>query len=190
MPLFSYSLSNYARFAPPSPALVRSLVERATPVGDRAAESAFARAFDDRVEAERKSLILLFAPALALVLRLIFRRRPAPNSDVARVPRRYGEHLIFALHVLAFVWLILIGWGALAAALAGRTLHGTWGIVAFIGITLLLLATPAHVFLASRRAYALSRMRALVLTVLLAAAFVGMLVTYRALLFFTTYYTL
>ena len=189
-PLFSYSLANYERFAPPSPALVRSLVARATPVGSGAAEGEYVRAFNDRVETERKSLILLFAPALAAVLYLIFRLRSPTDVDSEHVPRQPGEHLVFALHLLSFIWLVLIGWGAITALTAWRPLAGLWGIAAVAAVMLLLLAMLVYVFQATRRVYALSRMRALALTAVLAVAFVGLLVAYRAMLFFTTYYTL
>lgn len=190
VPLFSYSLSNYSQFAPPSPALVRALVARATPAGNSAAAAAYARAFDRRVDAERKSFILLFVPALALALRLLLRPPdPGGRKDV-RVPRQYGEHIVFALHTLAFVWLVLVGWGALVAALAGTTLEGPLGVAVVGGLALYLLTMPAYVFHAVQRVYALSRAKAFALTIVLMAAFIGLLAAYRALLFFTTYYTL
>jgi hypothetical protein len=178
MPLFSYSMDNYSQHAPPSPGLVRSLVARATSAANDAGRAEYVRAFDERVETQRKSLILLFAPGIALVLRLVFRRR------------QYGEHLVFALHVLAFVWLVVVGWGAVAAALEGKALHGIAAIATLSGLSLLLLAIPTYLFSATRRVYALSRVQALALTITLSAAFVGLLAAYRALLFFTTYYTL
>jgi hypothetical protein len=192
VPLFSYSLANYLKFAPPSPALVRSLVASATSGGDPAAAAVYARAFDDRVEAERKSLILLFVPALAIVLRVIFwrRGRDTPDEALARIPRRYGEHLVFALHVLAFVWLLLVGWGAIAAALAGRSFQGVTGWILWVLLASYLLVVPAYFFAASRRVYLLSRTRVLALTLAVGVAFFGLLLAYRALLFFTTYYTL
>lgn len=189
-PLFSYSLANYERFAPPSPALVRSLVARATPIGDRVAEAEYSRVFNDRVETQRKSLILLFAPALAALLHLIFRRRGPADVNSEHVPRQPGEHLVFALHLLAFIWLGLIGWGAITAVSAWRPLAGLGAMAAAVTLMLLLLAMPVYVFQATRRVYALSTMRALALTAVLAVAFVGLLVAYRAMLFFTTYYTL
>ena len=192
VPLFSYSLANYSKATPPSPALVRSLVTRAVPRGDAAAEAVYARAFDDRVETQRKSLILLFAPALAIVLLAIFRSpgRRVQGHMLARAPRRYGEHLVFALHVLTFVWLVLVGWGALAAALAGRSLQAVTGHVLRVLLVSYLLVIPVYFFLAARRVYLLSRTRALALTVAVGVAFLGLLLAYRALLFFTTYYTL
>ena len=190
VPLFSYRLENYTLHAPPSPTLVRSLVARAAPAGDREAQEEYARAFDGRVEAQRKSLILLFVPALALVLLLIFHRPRTTGVREVRTPRRYGEHLVFALHVLAFVWLVLIGWGAMVTAFDGITLGRVWGTVTVIAFTLLMLAIPVYLFQASRRVYALSRPQALAVTAALAVAFVGFLLVYRALLFFTTYYTL
>ena len=192
VPLFSYSLANYSKFSPPSPALVRSLVARAVPQHTHAADSVYAHAFDDRVEAQRKSLILLFAPALAIVLLVIFRGRgrDTQGEALARTPRVYGEHLIFALHVLTFVWLVLVGWGALSAALTGRSIQGVAGKVLGALLAAYMLVIPAYLFRASRRVYQLSRIRALGLTIAVGVAFFGLLLAYRALLFFTTYYTL
>ena len=192
VPIFSYSLANYARAAPPSPTFVRSLVARAVPRGDSTAHAVYARAFDDRVETQRKSLILLFAPAVALVLRAIFygRGRNANDEVLPRTPRRYGEHLVFALHVLTFVWLVLVGWGALAGLLSGRSFAGARGQILAAVLALYILLIPVYFFLASRRVYVLSSFRAFALTVFVGIAFFGLLIAYRALLFFTTFYTL
>jgi hypothetical protein len=192
VPIFTYSLANYASAAPPSPTLVRSLVARAVPRGDSTAHAVYARAFDDRVETQRKSLILLFAPALALALRAIFYRRgrEADGEVLPRTPRRYGEHLVFALHALTFVWLVLVGWGALTALLSGKSFAGTSGQILMAILVLYMLLIPAYFFLASRRVYALSSIRALALTVVVGIVFFGLLIAYRTLLFFTTYYTL
>ncbi len=184
MPLFNYNLATYAQSAPPSPILVRSLVARAA--RDHPSSSAeYSRAFDRRVEAQRKSLILLFAPAIALLLRLVFRRASSTG-----VPHRYGEHLVFALHTLAFVWLLFVGWGAVAGALVGTALTGAPAILVIGSLTALLLAMPGYVFLGVRRVYRLSITRGIALTAVLSAAFLGLLAAYRTLLFFTTYYTL
>jgi hypothetical protein len=178
--------------APPSPTLVRSLVSRAVPAGGSAARVEYARAFDDRVEAERKSLILLFVPALALVLRVIFwrRGRVTPVEESGSTPRRYGEHLVFAFHVLAFVWLVLVGWGAVATALTGKAVEGVLGGVLVVFLWAYMLLIPAYLFRAARRVYLLSRMRAIALTAVVGIAFLGLIIAYRTMLFFTTYYTL
>lgn len=184
MPLFNYNLATYSQSAPPSPVMVRSLVARAA--RDHPSGSAeYSRAFDGRVESQRKSLILLFAPAIALLLRLLFLRAKSTG-----VPHRYGEHLVFALHTLAFVWLVFVGWGAVAGALVGTTLTGAPAVLVIGCLTTLLLAMPGYVYLGIRRVYMLSVARAIVLTALLSAAFVGLLVAYRALLFFTTFYSI
>ncbi len=192
IPLFSYSLASYSTSAPPSPTLVRSLIARAAPAGDSAARAEYARAFDDRVEAERKSLILLFVPALALVLRMIFwrRARETPTAALNNTPRRYGEHLVFAFHVLALVWLMLVGWGAIATALAGKVVAGFVGGLFGVLLAASMLVIPFYFFRASRTVYLLSRMRAIALTAVVGIAFLGLIVAYRTLLFFTTYYTL
>jgi hypothetical protein len=194
VPLFSYSLEKYLRFAPPSPTLAGALVRRATPAGHThatgpagAAFTAYEHRFDARVEAQRKSLIILFAPALALVLRGVF----ALGRARAGVPRRYGEHLVFALHTLAFVWLVLAGAGVVTA-LAGKLPipfpAGRAAVVA--GVILLLLWAPLHLLRAVRRVYALSWPRAAAATAAITFAFLVLLFVYRGLLFFTTWYTL
>jgi hypothetical protein len=192
IPLFSYSLANYSTSAPPSPTLVRSLIAAAVPAGDSAARAEYARAFDDRVEAERKSLILLFVPALALVLRVIFwrRGREAPIEAVSNTPRQYGEHLVFAFHVLAFAWLMLIGWGTIATILTGRVVGGVLAGALGVLVAASMLVIPAYFFRASRLVYLLSLMRAIALTAVVGIAFLGLILAYRSLLFFTTYYTL
>lgn len=203
MPLFSYNLANYLANSPPSPALVSALVERATAkrqaeaAGHRAPSSSaslrdsvarrlYAAAFDGRVEAQRKSLIILFAPALALVLWAMFAWRTSP----AGVPSRYGEHLVFALHSMAFVWLVFAVWGGVAAVVNGRTLGSLMSIGVFTLVLVLFLAIPAYMFRAVLRCYRLSWRGAVVVTAALMAAFAGLLLAYRTLLFFTTYYTL
>jgi hypothetical protein len=184
VPMFSYSLGNYLVHHPPSPTLVARLVERATPTDGKARED-FTAAFDARVEAQRKGLIILFVPAVALVLRALLARHAA----VAGAPRRYGEHLVFSLHVLAFVWLALAGAYAVAT-LAGRALGAVGRIAVLAAFLALLLTMPVYVFRAVRRVYGLSRPWSLAVTAVLAATFMGLLLAYRALLFFTTYYTL
>lgn len=193
VPLFSYSLEKYLRYAPPSPTLVTSLVRRATPAGHThegpgaAAFQAYERKFDARVDAQRKSLVLLFAPALALVLRMLFAwRRPADG-----VPRRYGEHLVFALHVLALVWLALAGVGGIGALTGGQftLIHPRDALLALAALVLVV-GTPVYLLRAVRRVYDLSWPWSVAVTAVFLTAFTGLLVVYRGLLFFTTYYTL
>lgn len=191
-PLFSYSLEQYLRFAPPSPALVSTLVGRATPHGHShdlarggAAFETYAKAFDARVEAQRKSLVILLAPALALVLRILFARR----APVPGVPRRFGEHLVFVLHLLALLWLVIACVGGITA-IANR-LPGLAARPALIwAALLLLLAAPLYALGAVRRVYQLSWPRTVVATTAMTGAFLLLLLAYRGLLFFTTYYTL
>lgn len=183
MPMFSYSLENYLRYSPPSPGLVRRMT--APRGGDPAGARRFTESFDRRVESQRKGLIVLFAPGLALALRGMFGLRRRRDG----VPTRFGEHLVFALHLLSFLWLVLAGWGLLArmassiVALTGRT-----GMVAALFV--LLLVTPAYLLLALRRVYRLGWVAAAIATLSIGAVFTGCLVLYRTLLFFTTFYTL
>jgi hypothetical protein len=192
VPLFSYNLAQYLQAAPPSASLAGTLVERAQANGGAASTpalrdaTAYEAAFDARVETQRKGLIILFAPALALVLRVLFPRRAAASGR----PRRYGEHLVFALHTLAFVWLALsLAYGV--AVMAGRAFGPVVGVVGGLAAVVILLAvTPVYVVLALRRAYELPLSRALAVGGALVAAFFLLIGAYRGLLFFTTYYTL
>jgi hypothetical protein len=192
-PFFSYDLERYLRYPPPSPALAASLVRRATPAGHThagpgaAAFQAYEKKFNARVEAQRKTLIILFAPALAGVLRMLFAWRGA----IPGVPRRYGEHLVFALHALALVWLVLAGIGAIGAmAPRGLVLSHPRDALLAAAAAMLLLGTPVYLLRAVRRVYALSWPWSLAVTIVFFMAFMGSLVLYRGLLFFTTYYTL
>jgi hypothetical protein len=186
MPMFSYSLENYQRFAPPSPELVREWVAAAEPArADSAARAEYAAAFDRRVENQRKGLIVLFAPAIALVLRGLF----ALRRREAGVPRIFGEHLVFAFHSLSFLWLILTGWGVLSRiARAMAEVTGGWGVAALVAI--LLVAAPTYVLLAIRRVYRVSWLMSVLATAALGVTFTALLVGYRTLLFFITYYSL
>ena len=194
VPLFSYSLEKYLRYAPPSPTLAAALVRQATTRGHThaagaggAAFEAYERRFDTRVEAQRKSLVILLAPGLALALRILFARRRGLHG----VPARYGEHLVFALHSLAFVWLLLAGLGVLSRALGGIVIApGAGRATVVAGLLTLAAAALWNVLRAVRRVYALSWPRTVAATAAVGTMFIGLLVAYRALLFFTTYYTL
>ncbi len=182
-PMFSYSLESYLRDAPPSPVLVSSLVQGKEREGT--AFKPYVSAFDGRVDAQRRSLIILFAPALAVVLRLMFAWRASSPG----VPHRLGEHLVFSLHVLAFIWLVVTGWGLLGT-LSRVATAPVIDAIALGAVVALLTLAPAYIFFASRRVYRLSGLEALGMTGALAVSFVALLVAYRSLLFFTTYYTL
>ena len=86
------------------------------------------------MEAQRKGLVILFAPALAVALMLL----SLLPGRAAQAPRRYGEHLVLAV----------------------------------------------------RRVYRLSLPVALGAAAVLTMTFLVLLLGYRALLFFTTYYSL
>lgn len=64
------------------------------------------------------------------------------RTAVPGVPRGYGEHLVFALHVLAFVWLIFaVSYGTVNVS-ADRTLGAVGSVSVFVGVLILLLAAP------------------------------------------------
>ena len=182
VPMFTYSLRSYLADAPPSPAVVAPLVRRASAASGL---PAYTIAFDGRVEAQRKTLIILFAPALALLFRALFARR----AKRAGVPHRYGEHLVFALHLLAFIWLAVTGWGALGT-LSSLAPTRTLNALTLVLLAALFSATPIYLLRTLARVYALTRLQSLAVLTALLTTFVGLVVAYRTLLFFATYYTL
>jgi hypothetical protein len=184
VPYFTYGLDNYRQFDPPPPALVNALVERAAAERGQTMD-AYTRDFDARVDTLRKGLIILFAPALALFLWFLSAFRRSPPG----VPRRFGEHLVFALNGLAFIWVILsvnglVMWMAPGLPPAARS------VAAFPLMLALLAWVPVYAVLAMRRAYALPVFGALAATGVLGAWFVVLLLAYRALMFFATFYSL
>lgn len=194
VPFFSYSLDKYLRYAPPSPALVTRLVHDAVLerlVTDTIASTpgtvitAFAASFDSRVETQRKSLIILFVPVLALVLTVVFAR----TSATAGVPSRYGEHLVFAMHLVAFIWLVFAASYAIGS-LPREPLPRLMGFALFSIIVGMLLGAPLYALVSVRRVYRVSWLAAVGVTVALAGAFTLLLVAYRGLLFFTTFYSM
>ena len=182
VPMFTYSLRSYLTDAPPSPVVVATFVQRASSASGMPAYTA---AFDGRVESQRKSLIILFAPALALLFQALFARR----TKRAGVPHRYGEHLVFSLHLLAFMWLAVTGWGmlgTLSALAPTRTLN----ILTLVLLAALFSATPVYLLRTLARVYVLTRLQSLAVLAALLTTFIGLVVAYRTLLFFATYYTL
>jgi hypothetical protein len=78
----------------------------------------------------------------------------------------------------------------LAAVFHGKPIAGVKGLGVLALLTLTMLVIPVYIFRAFRVVYAFSRVRASVVTIVLVGAFAGLLLAYRGLLFFTTYYTL
>jgi hypothetical protein len=90
--------------------------------------------FDVRVQSVYTIAVGIEAIMLAVMLQLLFRKQD----------RMYGAHLIFALHYVAFMYLLTIGAGV------GHRLGASTDLAAIVGYALL---TP-YLVLALKRVYA------------------------------------
>ena len=154
-------------------------------VGDRLAHrnltlEAYSPVFDRSALFNAKALIILMALAFAPLPAILFRKTHLPT----------GAHVVFALHLYAFI-LVLLSVSVLLAQV--DVLFGGGGIESSIVDKVLsifnLLACGTYVFLAIAPVYSASGWRraaaALFLTLMLALLFVG----YRFAIFLITFYT-
>ena len=144
---------------------------------------AFATSFDKTATTQAKSLVIVMVPVFALAVALVEVRR-----------RRFAlQHLVFALHAYTFllllnvlVDLVLLSGIKLVAQASGGDIN--WrAIDQLVGLSI---AVPLFVYLwlALRRAYGDRRLVAAVKAGALVAAVVAILIAYRYLLYFTTYW--
>lgn len=144
---------------------------------------AFTERFDRVSHLQAKSLILVLAPVLAVVMAgLNFRRR-----------RYFSEHLIFAVHVYAWwlLWLLLIlVLMSLTIVLAGTAGHSV-GVhsIDFWATLLEFGGLGVYLFFASREFYGDKLPAGLAKAVLLTFCGFGLFDVYRLLLFFTVLYS-
>ncbi len=186
--LLRWDLSQYVGGSPPGPvagAMVRRHLDETgrDPLQYRAA-------FDRTLEDHKRLLIPIVVPLFALLGMLLY----------AGARPFYVEHLVFAIHFLAALLLYM---GALLPLLI-RTLYWLLGWVlppamleaAFgdselaIGL-LIVVPTAIYLYLALRRTFGGSMSALLGRSLVLTACSVGLLlVVYRSILFFSTFYTL
>jgi hypothetical protein len=181
--LLQYDLRQYLDYGP-----LRGLSTRM--VDARLAErgvtlAAYGARFDAVIEDQKKTLMLVLVPVLALLLQGIFRRR------------YYVEHLVFSTHFFAFFLVFLT---AVVAALRltflgvraalGSTPRWLAPLGGETGLTLMLgLGTGVYLTRALRRCYGQSARAAAATAIVLAVAVLGLLVVvYKNALFFTTFY--
>ena len=149
-------------------------------------EAAYAIRFNDTLQEQKKSILLFSVPMLAFALWLLYYRQG----------RFYVEHLVFSIHVYAFMLIALTGLVVVLASLlllfrftgpvgqtVARLVDGEAFLTLIIGSSLI-----THIFLAMRRAYSDSipgaLLRAFAVTFLM-VIFTGY---YHDLLFYTVYY--
>ena len=159
--------------------LVRNMVQ------DRLADrhltlEAYAPVFDRSALFNAKALIILMALAFAPLPAMIFRKSHLPT----------GAHIVFALHLYAFVLVLLSGSVLLAQLdvfLGGGGMEST--IVDKVLSILNLLACGAYVFLAVRQVYSTDGWRRVSATLFLTLALGVLFVGYRFAIFLITFYT-
>jgi Protein of unknown function (DUF3667) len=144
---------------------------------------AFSASFSRNAHLQAKSLILVMAPMLAVILAILnFRRR-----------RYFSEHVIFSLHVYAWwlLWLLAIlavmGLAFVFSHLAGHQIGIYY--IDYIATVLEFGGLGLYLFFASRRFYQERLIPGLIKGVALTLCGYGLFFLYRLLLLFTVLYS-
>jgi hypothetical protein len=177
--ILSSTLAVYRRYQPfrswARPLVDHRIAERGISLRE------YATAFDAMAVSQAKTLVIVMAPLLALVVAIVFARR-----------RRYFvEHLVFAIHFYAWFLLIVPAiQGLLGLLFVG--LYAAAGISesvvtdASIGLVMLAVCT-AYLTPAARRFYGTGPWASAVASLVIAASVVVVLQAYRWMLFYTVF---
>jgi hypothetical protein len=144
----------------------------------------FVQRFDDTLQDQKKSLLLLAIPVFALTLTVLY----------ARSGRVYVEHLVFAVHAYAFMVFYLTAMGTLwFTALNFSYTHLHWArpvVLLFTGengaIVVLGAGMLTYLSLALHRFYGSPPVPALTRACVLFAVQAALIITFKTLLFHTT----
>lgn len=185
--LLSYKYSNYV-FGSNAGARQRvALVEaRRAKLGLTPAE--FAVRFDAVLQGQKKSLLLFDIPIFALALAILF----------AFQRRLFAEHIVFSVHVYAFLLIFFVAAVAVFFPLThwvAPAFAATRGAIAWIqsdeGITTLLAAVMgSYLYLGLRNVYKSGRITAVLRTIILFYLIGALTNVHHDVLFYTTLYTL
>ena len=140
----------------------------------------FAPVFDRAVVLHAKSLVIAMAVPFALLLPVVFfgSRRP------------FSIHVVFALHLYAFLLLLFcvaLGVAAVDVAFGGGGLASAW--MDNVLTALILLGSTVYLYLASGRVYGVAGWSRIARSLLLALAVGVIVVGYRFAIFVVTLYT-
>lgn len=138
---------------------------------------AFTPVFDQALALHARSLIIVMALSFALVPLFVFRRRQMPVA----------AHAVFALHLYAFLMLLLCAGIAIEALFGGPT-----AMPAFVDplVSIVLLAVcAAYLYIAVGAAYASHGARRALEVAVLAVGVAALVLGYRFALFVLTLYT-
>jgi hypothetical protein len=176
--IFSSPLESHLHNQDWSPLVRRLVADRFA--GQSEALAAYAAKFDRAAMLNAKALVILMALAFTPFLAIAFRR----------AGRAFGAHLVFALHLYAFILMLMCV--ALAAAEA-QLLAGGLGLASprvdlAISVSLLL-ACGAYLYLAIGVFYDSRGVRRIAKTILLAASVGLIVVAYRFAIFLISFAT-
>jgi hypothetical protein len=171
-------LNVYLRFAPFRDAVTPMVAARLAQRHLSAAQ--YGAVFDPMVRAQAKTLVIVMAPLLALVVQALF----------VRSRRFFVEHLVFAVHFYAFFLLLL--------ALVGALLSSVYGALKVLGAAppapgdsalgaFLMIACTAYLYASVRRVYGDGRLSAAAKCLVMACGIFAVLQAYRFVLFYTTF---
>ena len=139
--------------------------------------AAYAPVFDHAVVLNAKSLVVLMAAPLALLLPLVYRRSGEP----------FSVHMAFALHALAFMLLVLCVALGLEALLRLAGSQGLASPAVDNALTAFNLgATAVYLHFAAARVYGTRGATAVLQTLLLAVALLATMLAYRFAIFAIT----
>jgi len=147
---------------------------------------AYSARFNSVIEAQSKTLVFLLIPLFALVLQLlrVFSKEP-PLQQVV-----YSIHFFSFLLLLPFALLfVMIGLKLLAEVLALLEITIQIGDEFVVSAVSAIAIATYHVF-GLRGTYKMKLLRSFIEAIILLVAFYFILMLYRALLFFTAFYTL
>lgn len=151
-------------------------------VADRLAEQhttldAFTPGFDRAISLHARSWIIVMALSFAVVPWIVFRRRRLPVA----------AHVVFALHLYAFLMLLLCAGTAVEALFGGPSAMPAW--VDPVVSSALLAACFAHLMIAIGVVYASRGVRRVLEAALLAVGVAALVLGYRFTVFALTLYT-
>jgi hypothetical protein len=148
----------------------------------------YAARFDANLQNQKKSLLIVAVPVLALFMLIIF----------AGTGRTYAEHLVFSVQVYAFLLAYLAATAFFFLLPIILALHATGSVGISIARRVesefsidlvLLVGVTVYMYLGFRRAYQTSRIRSGISAILLSSA-VGLLIgLYHNLLFYVVFWT-
>jgi hypothetical protein len=160
---------------------------RARLLATREPEQLYSARFNANLQNQKKSLLIVSVPILALVMLVLF-------MDARRT---YAEHLVFSIQVYAFlltylpavvVLLIPVLWAAQSAGPAGEPVLRA--LEAELGITIITITgLTVYMYKGLRRAYGVSQVRAAVAAFALAWSIAFLTGVYRNAAFFATFWT-